>query len=211
MGVIAYLCGTYTNNSLLLLMGMYSASFVYPAGIFFNIVTCVERYLAVVHPITYMGLRQSGGVRIRNICIGCVWLMCFGLLGVTALYYPDVPYVPYFCLMMASLIIISFCSLSILCVLIRPGPGEMRANMEKIDHSKQKAFYTITAIMIVLLVSFLGLLVTMSLYNSNLFHNTDRCVIFLSVDWFTLPISLILPLLFLQRAGKQSCSCFTKK
>ncbi|KAJ4918612.1 hypothetical protein JOQ06_027846 [Pogonophryne albipinna] len=45
----------------------------------FHLLTCVERYLAVVHPITYLGLRQGGGVRIRNLSIGCV---CISVLYV---------------------------------------------------------------------------------------------------------------------------------
>ncbi|KAK2899526.1 hypothetical protein Q8A73_012655 [Channa argus] len=60
-------------------------------GTSIHILTCVERYLAIVHPVIYVGLRQSRGVRIRNVSIG----------------------------------------LSVLCVLIRPGPGNMGVNREQ--------------------------------------------------------------------------------
>ncbi|KAI9531410.1 hypothetical protein NQZ68_041621 [Dissostichus eleginoides] len=73
----------------------------------FHLLTCVERYLAVVHPITYLGLRQGGGV-----------------------------------------------SISVLYVLKRPGPGEGGWTRERVDQSKQRAFYTLMAIMGVLLLRF---------------------------------------------------------
>ncbi|TNN38146.1 hypothetical protein EYF80_051684 [Liparis tanakae] len=38
--------------------------------LFFHTLTCVERYLAVVHPVTYLGLKKGKGIRLRNISIG---------------------------------------------------------------------------------------------------------------------------------------------
>uniref|UniRef100_A0AAV2KPT4 Uncharacterized protein n=1 Tax=Knipowitschia caucasica TaxID=637954 RepID=A0AAV2KPT4_KNICA len=38
-----------------------------------HILTCVERYMAVVHPITYLRLKKRGGVTIRNISLGWAW------------------------------------------------------------------------------------------------------------------------------------------
>ncbi|KAI9524366.1 hypothetical protein NQZ68_018105 [Dissostichus eleginoides] len=40
-----------------------------------HILICVERYLAVVHPVKYRSLRQSRGDTIRNVSVGSVWLI----------------------------------------------------------------------------------------------------------------------------------------
>ncbi|KAJ4945170.1 hypothetical protein JOQ06_013706, partial [Pogonophryne albipinna] len=98
----------------------------------FHVLTCLERYLAVVRPIIYLRLRNVQGVRIRNISIG----------------------------------------LSVLCVLIRPGPG----NGERVDQSKQSAFYTVTAITAALWL--LGPRITKALCGVPLFtpHEIGRMV-----------------------------------
>ncbi|KAI9524359.1 hypothetical protein NQZ68_018096 [Dissostichus eleginoides] len=128
---------------------------------YFHVLTCVERYLAVVHPVTYLSLKGQRGVRIRNICIG----------------------------------------MSVLCVLIRPRPGEQGGDRTIVDQSKRRAFYTIVAILGVLLFRSCG---NMALVVLNVF-NEGICVMVVSESWFTLPSSLVLPLLFLHRAGKLSC------
>lgn len=210
-GTIVLGCGEFTNQSVLTSVGIYATAISYPGEMFFNIVTCVERYLAVVHPITYLGLRQSGGVRIRNICICCVWLLCFGWVCVIAFSTTDSFHIPFFCITAISLVTTSLCSLSVLCALIGPGPGEMGGDRQRVVQSKRKAFHTITAIMLVLLMSFLGTLLTIGLNNMNLLSDLDRCIILVSGNFCSLPTSLVLPLLFLQRAGKLSFCLFCKK
>ncbi|KAJ4948207.1 hypothetical protein JOQ06_019744 [Pogonophryne albipinna] len=128
---------------------------------YFHVLTCVERYLAVVHPVTYLNLKGQRGVRIRNICIG----------------------------------------MSVLHVLIHPGPGEQGGDRTIVDQSKRRAFYTIVAILGVLLLRSCGnmALVVLIVFNEGL------CVMMVYESWITLPSSLVLPLLFLHRAGKLSC------
>ncbi|KAK2863359.1 hypothetical protein Q5P01_002892 [Channa striata] len=71
LGVISYYCGKEFRVLELMTLGyLYFFSPVLPGETCFHILTCVERYLAVVHPVTYLTLRQSGGVRIRNISVG---------------------------------------------------------------------------------------------------------------------------------------------
>ncbi len=202
-GGTVYFCGIYTDLSEVMEVGFYLTNIAFPGQMSFHILTCVERYLAVVHPVTYLGLRQSGGVRIRNISTVCAWLLCFGWSG--TLRIVDLPVVPYICFLVLSLIVVSFCSLSVVCVLIRPGPGEVGGDRERVDQSKQRAFHTIMAIVGVLWLWFAGFLVCLTLDSSNLLSHDDGCVVLISANWFNLPSGLILPLLFLHRAGKLPC------
>ncbi|KAJ4926971.1 hypothetical protein JOQ06_014712 [Pogonophryne albipinna] len=117
----------------------------------FHVLTCLERYLAVVRPIIYLRLRNVQGVRIRNISIG----------------------------------------LSVLCVLIRPGPG----NGERVDQSKQSAFYTVTAITAALWL--LGPRITKALCGVPLFTVRTCCAMMSSLVSYNVPCSLASPLLFL--------------
>ncbi|KAI3376069.1 hypothetical protein L3Q82_016608 [Scortum barcoo] len=83
----------------------------------------------------------------------------------------------FFCNLAFSLIVISFCSLSVLRVLTRPGPGEEGGNKGKINAVKQWAFVTIVAIMAVLLLMFVGNLVCLALASSSVLSDSDGCVV----------------------------------
>lgn len=75
IGFLGYcLCcyGIYSKQHTVLIVGLTIYSIVAPGQTLFHLVTCVERYLAVVHPITYLGLRKSGRLRIR-------YISCFAL------------------------------------------------------------------------------------------------------------------------------------
>ncbi len=205
LGGIINCCGSFVSLTWMMAVGFFIINFVYPGQIFFHVLTCVERYLAVVHPVTYLRLRQSRGVKIRNISTVCVWLFCLVWVVVVALNAPKIPASQFFCLMVFAIIIVSFCSLSVLFVLIRPGPGEVGGNREHVDQSKQRAFHTITAIMAVLCLWLAASVVVLALDKSNIMSRSEGCFLMVSVNWLTLPSSLVLPLLFLHRAGKLVC------
>lgn len=74
-------------------------------------------HLLVVHTVTYRGLKQMVGVKIRNVSIGCIWLLC---LSLTCLF--DAFWVYTYLvlgLLSISLILVSLCSFFILVVLMR--------------------------------------------------------------------------------------------
>lgn len=206
LGFIAFIYGSSTNCYEVQQIGSLVSFTPFYGSSFFHILTCVERYLAVVHPIVYRGLRNARGVRIRNIIIGCAWLFCFGLVLV---YHngPNVSNIIVSCILGFSVVIISFCSLSVLCVLIRPGPGEEGKQREQADQLKMRAFYTITVVLWLVLLWFSTLFIFSVL--SPLLSESATCVVQMTVGIFNIPCSLVLPLLFLQREGKLSC-CFFK-
>lgn len=199
-----YLCGRYYGITEIMLVGLSVANFSFPGQFLFHSLTCVERYLAVVHPITYLGLRQSGAVKIQNISTVCVWLLSFGWYALTHLGQDILIFI--LSLLAFCLVIVSYCSLRVVYVLIHPGPGEVGGGRKQIDKSKQRAFHTILVITGVLWLCFLGILISVALYRSRLLSNNDGCVALVIGYWFSLPSNLVLPLLFLQRSGKPVCS-----
>lgn len=171
----------------------------------FHLLTCVERYLAVVHPITYRSLKKAKGIRIRNATIASVWLTCLIEIGILFTADKESIDVLFYCTIAIVLVIMSFCSLSVLRVLIRPGPGEGGGDQGRVDQTKLKAFYTIMAILGALTIKCAGTVFTAALYNLPQLGESQRCGVWLSVVWFNIPSSLVLPLLFLHKTGKLCC------
>lgn len=96
--------GKHAGVSQLGVAGYYLCSVDPPGQTSFHILSCVERYLAVVHPVAYLRLKQSAGGRMRSTSIACVWLLCCGWLGVTAVYLPAFPYIPVLCILIVFLV-----------------------------------------------------------------------------------------------------------
>lgn len=158
----------------------------------FHLLACLDRYLAVVHPIRYMWMRQSAGIWLRNVSIGCAWLLCLSSCVVDLAiirYYP-------FPILFSSV----FVSSGTLCVLFavsRSGP--MRES-----GAKRRALHTVATITATLTMRFLtSLLPTILLVTLHL-SQSQQCLLVMSSLTFSLPCSLVMPLLFLQRAGKLS-------
>lgn len=193
------LCGIYKESVPLLKAGTLVSTVSWFGETFFHILTCLERYLAVVHPIAYLRLKKDRGVRLRNIITVCVWLLC--LVGTESLAL-NIFTVVNFCLLLSSLPVMSFCSISVLCVLIHSGPRYQGDGRERVDQSKQRAFFTIVVIMVLLLLRF-----TWGLFWAVLeaIQGSTDCVTMTFDLWVNLPSTLALQLLFLHRAGKFVC------
>lgn len=185
--------------------GVYIVFIVYLGRLLFQCLTCVEHYLAVIHPVTYLSLKTERGIRFRNITIGSIWLLCLAMLFLVASYSPHLPTMPFFTFFAFGLLVISFCSLSVLFALIRPWPREVGGDRKRVDQSKKRAFLTIVTITGVVFLKYVGLLVCTAVHASSLLDYHDGCVLLMSAFWFCLPSSLSLPLLFLYRAGKLLC------
>lgn len=204
LGTVIFIGGVFFELHLLK-FGYFFANFIVPGETSFHVLTCMDRYLAVVHPTSYRQLRLGRGVWIRNASILSVWLLClmwsFDLLRT----YPDVSEIPFFCLLGSSLLIVCFCSLSVLHSLMRSGPGEGLSTSWRRDQTKQRAFFTVMAIMGVLCFWFLGFLVSTALSQTVLLDTVASCVLHNSIVWLSFPSSLVLPLLYLHKKGKLPC------
>lgn len=123
-GLILSSCGIVADHKLV----MFGGLFLFCATLFlfmiFDTLTCIERYLAVNYPITYRNLKNAQGVCLRNVAIGCSWLLSFSLAGFLSINGEEIMAAVLLPATVISLVVVSFCSLCVLCVLIRPGPGE---------------------------------------------------------------------------------------
>lgn len=113
-----------------------------------HLITCVEHYVAVLHPMTYLESKKPLNIRIRNISIVCFWVWLIG--GSLSEQNLDLRLDSILIITMLSLglqvAFIAFCSISILCSLTSPGPGDAHRGRMNVDLRKKRAFYTVTTI-----------------------------------------------------------------
>ncbi|KAM3590043.1 uncharacterized protein V6R79_002552 [Siganus canaliculatus] len=198
-------CAVFADWAPMVTVGIFGQCINFVGQMLFHVLTCLDRYLAVVHPVTYMSLKTEKGVRIRNVTVFCAWLLSFAGLGILYVNGRVLFNITMFCIMAFALIVISFCSLSVLHILIRPRPGEVGGAKKKADQLKLRAYYTINSILAVLLFKFGGIMLTNMLLASLALDSDQQCGVSFFILWCSLPSGLALPLLFLHRAGKLAC------
>ncbi|XDV38339.1 hypothetical protein PO909_007778 [Leuciscus waleckii] len=110
----------------------------------FQCLMCVERYLAVVHPVTFLKFKP---LRYRVICCTAAWIitLCSCLCGMFILVSFD--FYIYVCInSLQFLLFVSiqlFCLVAVLRALKQSGPGERGREKEEKNHMKRRAFYLI--------------------------------------------------------------------
>lgn len=194
-GCILYICAAYSHQSNIILTGIRSLSFISVAELFLHTLTSLDRYLAVVHPIVYMRLKNKRGI--RNISVGCVWILSVVMNGLMSV--EDIHMVLNFAILIPTFSIVFLCTLSVLWVLIRPGPVEQRRGSKRVDPVKQRAFCTILAIQAPLALQFIFSLAWSVIIATK---ENNNCVLMTVDVWIRFPSSLVLPLLFLHKTGK---------
>lgn len=188
--------GTYSTNANIIYFGLHLSLLNLSGENAFHFIACMERYIAVTYPIAYLNLRNERGIRIRNVVIGCAWLFSLGCLSVLHLDIRHTGIIVYFLCTGIMLGILSLFSLNVLCVLILPQKrGEHR---QHIGQSKLRAVYTITLILVALMFRCVGFVISLLVFTPK----AKSCTLLKSALWLSLPSKLVLPLLYLQRAGK---------
>ena len=169
----------------------------------FQCCTCLERYLAVVHPVVFLRYKP---LRYRLACCGVVWLLVLGLcftIVFTDLSKNHNYYITLYAVVMSVML---FCCLSVLRALKRPGPGEgernrgMKSERGGSREVKMRAFKIILIIMAalmfnyipVLFLFFFNMMITLPLFE-------PIGMIFMVVG------GLVQPFLYLHRAGRLPC------
>lgn len=190
-GYMAVFCGIIQNELDLVNVGLKVCSLSWYGETCFHLLTCVEHYMAVLHAITYLRLRSQKTNLVGSISIGCVWLFCGG----KQVFPLNKSIIVDLLLTIMSFTIISICSLTVLYVLIRPGPSDGRRR--HVDKSKLRAFYTIVTILATLMLRLLWSI--WAAYAYIVQKETVDCELIMSGCWINIPSNLVLPLLFLHR------------
>src|SRR4029434_10207295 len=165
----------------------------------FHTCICVERYLAVLHPVLFLKYKP---LRYRLTCSGIIWLMvlmtCMVLVlveGIIETFWSTL-YLIMFVLML-------FCCLAVLRGLCKPGPGEGERETKGANQVKMKAF---RIILFVTVTQFMIIATTSVSYFANqnvqglYLHGTNTIIILMMTS-----ASLVHPLLYLHSAGKLHC------
>ncbi|KAF6715495.1 hypothetical protein FQA47_005969 [Oryzias melastigma] len=198
---ILYSLGGYTAVIGVAMFGFNMFSVTWSVKLQFHSLTCVERYLAVVHPITYLRQRSRAGRRLRNANLACVWLL-FLVLAVTV-HAANVTanLTMFFFLTNWTFMVVCFCSISVLGALKRPGPGEPGGVRDHANQAKRRAFLTILLILVAVLFGLVWTVVLIALIVVAQMPESESCLLFSLIPWFCLPSSVVLPVLFLHRTG----------
>ncbi|XP_050948623.1 hydroxycarboxylic acid receptor 2-like [Labeo rohita] len=110
----------------------------------FQCLMCVERYLAVVHPVTFLKYKH---LRYRVICCTVAWIITFGsclVCMITLMLYNIKAHALFFSLQLLLFLSIQlFCLVAVLRALKQSGPGERGRERVEENHMKRRAFYII--------------------------------------------------------------------
>lgn len=184
-------------------MGNVLLLFTSMGQMLFHILISVERYLAVIHPITYHTLTEAKAIRTRNVLMGCALALSVAVPFISYVGDP-VPIMIATLIVVLYFVVVMFLSLSVACALTDKGPGREVGTTEKFG-PKLRAFYSILIIVGVLFLRFVGHLTMVIFTIFFFFRKTGSCAFILVEFWFGLPGSLVLPLLNLHNAGKLRC------
>ncbi len=197
-------------NSLVSILSIYSLNLtiiplvlqglVFTGCSLFQCLICVERYLAVVRPVTFLKYKP---LRYRVICCTVAWIITLGSclccrfiivsLKIHAyIWFFSQQFLLFFCIQL-------FCLVAVLRALKQSGPGERVREREEENHMKRRAFYIIlitTVSMTIMHVPFTitGFLTFLTQQNTHALWNTGLT--------FYVLASFVQPVLYLQRTGK---------
>ncbi len=169
----------------------------------FQCLICVERYLAVVHPVIFLKYKP---LRYRVICCTLAWIITLVscLICLIILLFSNITMHAWFFSMqfIVYLPIQLFFLVAVLRALKQSGPGE-RGRDEK-NHMKRRAFYLILITTVNMTITYLP--TTISVIFTIVIHQ------FSVIFWVPSMICYVLagfvqPIIYLHRAKKLSCAC----
>lgn len=172
---------------------------------FFLTCICLDRYIAVVHPIVFTGIRDN---RARHAVSALVWALVLAysitesIVGVIAVSDAFAGVILF------SFIVMVFCNLSIMVVLRKSVAGK-----EVMTPVKKKAFKTVVIILAIIIVNYLPAVALMP-FGAAFKFVTFRCEIVTAVFSIMDLSCTIEPLVYLTKMDKLACPClnlFTKK
>jgi hypothetical protein len=199
LSAIFYFIRLHDPSVVVLYFMSFSYGFLFTGRPLFQSCICVERYLAVVHPVVFLKYKP---LRYRVGCCGVVWLMVLGsCLFFVLVNERSVLFNVYWGEVLMLFLLKLFCCLSVLRALKRPGPGE--GEREGRNDMKMRAFRIILIITVAMIVNYLPYEVFIPLKGCL----TDGDFLLASNICFIINVitGLVQPLLYLHRAGKLPC------
>ncbi|XP_056587649.1 C-C chemokine receptor type 8-like [Triplophysa dalaica] len=174
----------------------------------FQCLMCVERYLAVVHPVIFLKFKP---LRYRVICCTAAWMIGFGsgLFCMFLLMSPNF-YLYVWFYTVQFLIFLStqlFCLLAVLRALKQSGPGERGREREEENHIKKRAFHLILIATVSMIIRYAPYIIT-GFFIVTL-QDDESIQVLWSVSYVCFMLAgFVQPVLYLHRMGKLSCFCF---
>ncbi|XP_059397954.1 C-C chemokine receptor type 5-like [Carassius carassius] len=168
----------------------------------FQCLICVEYYLAVVHPVTFLKYKP---LRYKVICGSVTWIIILGSClccmftilrhYIVHMWFLSVQFLFFFLIQL-------FCLVAVLRALKQSGPSERRRETEEENHMKRRAFYLI-------LITTVTMVITYAPYCISGFLTIVTGKIF-EAQWVPGLFCYVLagfvqPVLYLHRARKLSC------
>ncbi len=167
---------------------------------FFQCLMCVERYLAVVHPVIFLKYKP---LRYKVACSTVTWIMIIACCVFSLEHVHPCDIRLYKCLYLVHFIMFLginlFCCLAVLRALKKPGPGDIGRHRDKENHIKRRAFFLILITSVTLVITYVPSSVTGFQYMLSI--PASRVLESLSLTCFLLP-GFVQPLLFIHRVGK---------
>ncbi len=166
----------------------------------FQCLMCVERYLAVVHPVIFLKYKP---LRYKVVCSTVTWIMIIicnvlvlGLVNPCFMHVLKCLYLIHFIIFLA---INLFCCLAVLRALKKPGPGAKGRERDEENHIKRRAFFLILITSVTLVITYVPSSVSEFQYILSI--PASQLLESLSLTCFLLP-GFVQPLLFIHRLGK---------
>jgi len=158
----------------------------------FQCLICVERYLAVIHPVNFLKYKP---LRYRVISS-----VIFGSSGIIIYFFMFQPMLYFVFLLAEFFVFLSFqlfCLVAVLRALKQSGPGERGREREEENHTKKRAFHLILITNLTLLILYAPYVISVAFFRSTL---SDIALSICNVCFTS--AGLVQPLLFLYRLRK---------
>ncbi|XP_059397953.1 C-C chemokine receptor type 8-like [Carassius carassius] len=187
------------------LLTYFLAGFSITGRPLFQCLMCVERYVAVVHPVTFLKYKP---LRYRVICCTVVWFFSFCSCLCSIFTLVLLNFYIYACINSVQFLLLFsiqlFCLVAVLRALKQSGPGERGREGEEENPIKRKAFYLILIITINMMMIYMPFTVSGFVYM--LTQNSFDETLSIGIICFILG-GFVQPVLSLHRGGKPSCLC----
>ncbi|XP_042604070.1 C-C chemokine receptor type 8-like [Cyprinus carpio] len=168
----------------------------------FQLLMCVERYLAVLHPVTFLKYKP---LRYRVICCIAAWIIILGSClccmftvvshNIAYLWFLSFLFLSFFCIQL-------FCLVAVLRALKQSGPGERGRERGEDNHMKRRAFYLILITTVNMVITYVPYFI------AGFFTIVTKKL--LDAHWVPVLVFYVLAgfvqsVLYLHQAGKLSC------